>query len=71
MSEEEDKKALRELIARALVMVEALENIEHRVGIVIEGGRQQLGHLVGDLRIRELHLELRQINSELKRINIK
>ncbi len=68
-----DKRAklleeLAHVVPRSLKLIESLEEIEHRVGIVIAGGRQQLDNLVGTLRIRELQAEQRHIRIVLERI---
>lgn len=55
-----------ELIKRIETALDTLENLEHRVSAVIEGGRQQLSHLVGELKIRELRQELRNIVTALQ-----
>jgi hypothetical protein len=55
-----------EILRRVLAALDSLESIEHRVSQVVEGGRQQLSHLVADLKIRELQAELRAIAKALK-----
>ena len=59
---------MQDLVPRVVVMVDGLENIEHRISILIEGQRQQLDHVVGTLRIREMQAEMRHIRKRLDQI---
>ena len=59
---------LHDLIVRTVAMLESMENMEHRVATIVEGGRQQIGHLVSDLRLPDMRAELRDISAGLKRI---
>ena len=68
---EANKDALRELhdlMIRTAAMMTNMESLEHRVATVIEGGRQQLSHLVADLNVREMRAELRRISSDMSKI---
>lgn len=71
MTEHDEMKVLlaelRDLVPRAVVMTDGLEHIEHRVGAHIEGSRQQLGHLVSSLKIREMHAEMLFIRTAMER----
>lgn len=60
---------LRDLMLRTAAMMTNMEEMEHRVATVIEGGRQQLGHLVSDLKLPEMRAELRNINSLMAKIS--
>lgn len=59
---------LRDLMARTLAIMNGMEDMEHRVGVIIEGGRQQLGHLVAALKIPQMRAELRDISAAMKGI---
>jgi hypothetical protein len=59
---------LRDLIARTVAMLDGMEALEHRVATIVEGGRQQLSHMVADLRLPDMRAELREISTQLKRI---
>lgn len=62
---------LHDLIVRTVAMLDAMENMEHRVATIVEGGRQQISHLVSDLRLPDMRAELREISTGLKRIEKK
>ena len=74
MAEDEKQTALQdiqELIARTVIMLDSMEAMEHRIAIIVEGQRQQIGHLVADLRLPDMRAEMREISSGLKRIEKK
>jgi hypothetical protein len=50
-----------EILKRIEAALDRLEEIEHRVGTVIEGNRMQLSTLAEDLKLRELRHELRNL----------
>ena len=52
-------------------MLDSMEAMEHRIAIIVEGQRQQIGHLVADLRLPDMRAEMREISSGLKRIEKK
>lgn len=52
-------------------MLDGLEAIEHRVATIVEGNRQQISHLVSDLKLPDMRAELRAISSSLKVIEKK
>lgn len=58
-------------MARTVAMIDGMEAMEHRVAIIVEGGRQQLGHLIADLHLPEMRAELREISSGLRTIERK
>lgn len=62
---------LHNLMARTVAMIDGMEAMEHRVAIIVEGGRQQLGHLIADLHLPEMRAELREISSGLRTIERK
>jgi hypothetical protein len=62
---------LHDLIVRNIAMHDTLEAMEHRIATIVEGGRQQLSHLVADLRLPDMRAELRDISAGLKRIEKK
>lgn len=51
----------KDVLKRIDAALVAIENLEHRVHIVIEGNRMQLSNLAESLKIRELRGELRAI----------
>jgi hypothetical protein len=51
----------KELVKRIEAALESVENLEHRVAIVIEGNRAHLSNLAEHLKIRELRGELRAL----------
>jgi hypothetical protein len=55
-----------ELLQRIDTALTTLENIEHRVGTIIEGNRMQLSNLAEALKIRELRGELRDIAAAIR-----
>jgi hypothetical protein len=57
---------LRDVLERAASTMEIIESLEHRVSTVIEGGRQQLSHLVDDLQLPHMRSEMRAIRQELQ-----
>lgn len=59
---------LQDLMVRTVAIMDGMEAMEHRVGTLIEGGRQQMGHLVADLRLPEMRAELRAIRTALERV---
>lgn len=62
---------LHDLMVRAVAMMDGMEEMEHRVGTIIEGGRQQLSHVVADLHLPETRAELRAIRAALEKIERK
>jgi hypothetical protein len=62
---------LHDLIVRTVVMLDSMENMEHRVGTIVEGQRQQISHLVSDLKLPDMRAELRAISLSLKSIEKK
>ena len=62
---------LRDLMVRTVAIMDGMEAVEHRVGTIIEGGRQQMGHLIADLRLPEMRAELRAIRVGLERVEKK
>lgn len=62
---------LQDLMARTVAIMDGMEAIEHRVSTIIEGGRQQLSHVVADLRLPDMRAELRSISASLKSIEKK
>jgi hypothetical protein len=71
---DEKQSALQELhdfMARTVAIIEGFEAMEHRVAAVIEGGRQQLSHVVADLHLPEMRQELRAMVTTLKNIEKK
>jgi hypothetical protein len=62
---------LHDLMARTVAIMDGMEAIEHRVATIIEGGRQQLSHVVADLRLPEMRAELRAIRTGLERVEKK
>jgi hypothetical protein len=71
MTDDDKQTALRELhdiMVRTAAMMTNMESLEHRVATVIEGGRQQLSHLVADLNLPEMRAELRRIKIEMTKI---
>lgn len=62
---------LHDLMVRTVAIIEGVEAMEHRVGTVIEGGRQQLSHIVADLQLPAMRAELRAIKTALERIEKK
>jgi len=59
---------LRDLIVRTVAMLDNMETMEHRVATIVEGQRQQIGHLVSDLKLPDMRAELRAISTSLKSI---
>lgn len=59
---------LKTLMVRTVAIMDGMETMEHRVGTVIEGGRQQLSHVVADLHLPEMRAELRAIKAALEKI---
>lgn len=59
---------LHNLMVRTVAVMDSFESMEHRVAIIIEGGRQQLSHVVADLHLPEMRAELRAISAALKGI---
>lgn len=59
---------LRDLMVRTVAIMDGMEAMEHRVAIIIEGGRQQLGHVVSDLRLPDMRAELRAIRAGLEKV---
>lgn len=62
---------LHDLMLRTVAIMESMEAMEHRVATIIEGGRQQLGYLIGDLRLPEMRAELRGIRAGLEMVERK
>ena len=50
---EELKARIDEALAQTRVVLDQFENIEHRIAVLVEGQRQQLGMIMGDLKVRE------------------
>lgn len=67
-SKDEALNELMALMARTVAVMDGMEALEHRVATVIEGGRQQISHLVADLRLPEMRAELRSIKLELGKL---
>jgi hypothetical protein len=59
---------LHDLMVRTVAVMDSFESMEHRVATIIEGGRQQLSHVVADLHLPEMRAELRAISAALKGI---
>lgn len=59
---------LHDLMARTVAIMDGMEAVEHRIATIIEGGRQQLSHVVADLHLPEMRAELRAIAASLKNI---
>ena len=55
-------------MARTVAIMDGMEAVEHRIATIIEGGRQQLSHVVADLHLPEMRAELRAIAASLKNI---
>lgn len=71
MNDDDKQIALQELhdlMARTVAILNVMEEMEHRVGTIIEGGRQQLSHVVSDLRLKEMRAELREIKTSMETI---
>ena len=66
MTEETALEQLHDLMVRTVAIMDRMEAMEHRVGTVIEGGRQQLSHVVADLHLPEMRAELRAIRTGLE-----
>jgi hypothetical protein len=62
---------LHDLILRTVIILDNMETMEHRVATIVEGQRQQISHLVDDLRLPDMRAELRDISAGLKRIEKK
>ena len=58
----------QDLLVRVAAVMGQMEDLEHRVATLIEGGRQQLSHLVVDLHLPEMRAELRNIKAEMGRL---
>jgi hypothetical protein len=59
---------LHDLMVRTVAIMDGMEAMEHRVATIVEGGRQQLSHLVADLHLPEMRAELRAIRTGLELI---
>ena len=68
MTERTPLQELRDLIVRTVAMLDNMETMEHRVATIVEGQRQQIGHLVSDLKLPDMRAELRAISTSLKSI---
>lgn len=68
MTEETALAQLHDLMVRTVAIMDRMEAMEHRVGTVIEGGRQQLSHVVADLHLPEMRAELRAIRTGLEQV---
>lgn len=55
-----------ELLKRIEVALLSFENIEHRIGTIIEGNRAQLSNLAEALKIRQLRGELRDLAAAIR-----
>jgi hypothetical protein len=55
-----------EILRRIDAALLSLENIEHRIGTVIEGNRMQLSNLAESLKIRQLRGELRDLATAIR-----
>ena len=66
MTEDTALEQLHDLMVRTVAIMDRMEAMEHRVGTVIEGGRQQLSHVVADLHLPEMRAELRAIRTGLE-----
>jgi len=68
VTEETALAQLHDLMVRTVAIMDRMEAMEHRVGTVIEGGRQQLSHVVADLHLPEMRAELRAIRTGLEQV---
>jgi len=66
VTEDTALEQLHDLMVRTVAIMDRMEAMEHRVGTVIEGGRQQLSHVVADLHLPEMRAELRAIRTGLE-----
>lgn len=55
-------------MVRTVAIMDGMEAMEHRVAVIIEGGRQQLSHVVADLHLPDMRAELRAIRGALEKV---